>query len=319
MRQKKILFVTSNRLGDAVLTTGVLEHLISEEPDALVTIVCGHIPAEIFRSNPKVHLVVAIKKRKYSLHWWDAFKAIDGIYWDRIVDFRGSPLGFLPCRKRHIWSSPPDDEAKTLSNAKMIGLQQPIPPLIRTNGFHLRSDLTQALSDDPVLAIGPTANHPLKQWDADNYANLARSLTSETGILPGAKIMIFGAPGEEEQAEKVIGQLPAKQVLNFVGKTNPMEAAALISKAKLFIGNDSGLMHTALAVKVPTVALFGIGKPKVYGPIGPNSLCLVGSPAGEDITTKTVTDPNGQIKRIERLPLEVVLEQVQTFYQSLKE
>ena len=48
----RILFVTSNRLGDAVLSTGLLDHLLRTHPDARITIVCGAVAAGIFERMP---------------------------------------------------------------------------------------------------------------------------------------------------------------------------------------------------------------------------------------------------------------------------
>ena len=48
----RILFITSNRLGDAVLSTGLLDHLTGAYPDARLTIACGPLPAPLFRSVP---------------------------------------------------------------------------------------------------------------------------------------------------------------------------------------------------------------------------------------------------------------------------
>lgn len=310
---KRILFITSNRLGDAVLTTGILHHLIDENPDCQVTVVCGAIPASLFEAIPEVVKVITLKKRKYNLHWWDAYKKLDHFYWNMIVDFRGSPLSILPCGKRYFYTTKSDDEPKTLSNAKLLGLTEPVPPKIKVDG-----DLVAIEGADRFLAIAPTANHPLKMWDIENYRDLALSLTEENGLLAGAGILVLGAPGEEAQVLPLIEQLPKERTFNFVGKTNPLEAAALLSKAELFVGNDSGLMHTALAVDIPTVGLFGIGKPKVYGPIGPKSLCLTGTPAGQDITRLKSVSANGIETISEALPLNYVLEQVTSFYKNLQ-
>ena len=70
--------------------------------------------------------------------------------------------------------------------------------------------------------------------------------------MEGARIAVFGAPGEEAQAMPVVHALPEEQVIDLVGKTTPMEAATILSQCDLFVGNDSGLMHTAVAVDINT-------------------------------------------------------------------
>ncbi|MEH6475704.1 MAG: glycosyltransferase family 9 protein [Sneathiella sp.] len=313
---KRTLFITSNRLGDAVLTTGVLNYLIDLEPDVPVTVVCGHLPAEIFRSVKGVEKVVPISKRKYSLHWLDAFKQLEFGYWHRIVDFRGSPLGFLPARHHHLWKGGADHIHKTEANAKTIGVEYPLPPVIRTE--HRVSEKLGGLPEnEKILAIAPTANSYKKQWHYENFIALSTALIKSGGILENAKIIVLGAPGEEEQAMPVVEGLPQDRVINFVGKTTPLEAAQILSYCDLFVGNDSGLMHTAVAVNIPTVGLFGIGKPVVYRPWGEKSLCLIGEPAGERITRTIVSDDHGNEVIRETLPLNHVVSEVELFYRRI--
>jgi len=313
---KRTLFVTSNRLGDAVLTTGVLKHLIKMEPDVPITVVCGHLPREIFEAVNGVDSVIPISKRKYSLHWLEVLGKLGFNYWHRIIDFRGSPLGFLPTRHRHIWKGGSEHLHKVEANARVIGVDHPLPPSIvpQTENSKLRDRLP---ASERFLGIAPTANSPKKQWHHENFLKLASELTAENGIMAGAKIVVFGAPGEEAQAMPVVQNLPPEQVINFVGQTTPLQAAELLSYCSLFVGNDSGLMHTAVAVGIPTVGLFGIGKPVVYRPWGDKSLCLIGDPAGEQITRHYEMNNGEKTKYRETLPVDHVLRQIEAFYQNL--
>ncbi|MEH6405205.1 MAG: glycosyltransferase family 9 protein [Sneathiella sp.] len=278
-----------------------------------VTVVCGHIPKDIFEAIPGVEKVVAIKKKRYSLHWLVAAYNIGPHFWHRIVDFRSSLLGIFPARHHAMWKGGNDHIHKAVANAKLIGVDHPIPPLIKPTEAQSRwAEELLGLAQDtrPILALAPTANFHLKQWHYENYLGLAKALTAEDGILPGARIAIFGAPGEEAQALPVVEGLPEDQVINLVGKTSPMEAASILSKANLFVGNDSGLMHTAVAVQIPTVGLFGIGKPLVYGPWGDNSLCIKGSPAEEPIHLAPQEGHNV-------LPLNRVIREIEEFMGSI--
>jgi lipopolysaccharide export system permease protein len=56
----RILFITSTRIGDAVLSTGVLGHLIDRHPEARTTVVCGPAPASLFEALPNLERVIAI-------------------------------------------------------------------------------------------------------------------------------------------------------------------------------------------------------------------------------------------------------------------
>jgi ADP-heptose:LPS heptosyltransferase len=310
---KRTLFVASNRLGDAVLTTGVLHYLLETEPNVPITVICGNIQKTLFENIPGVERVIGIQKRRFSLHWPEVAVKLGPVFWYRIVDFRGSLLGFLPCRHRHIWRGGQDDIHKAVANAQLIGVNKPLPPHISPTEEELKNTgqwLGTSKPERPTLALAPTANFYQKQWHFENYIRLARDLTKAGAILEGARIAVFGAPGEEAQAMPVVEALPKDRVIDLVGKTTPMEAAAVLSQCALFIGNDSGLMHTAVAVHIPTVALFGIGKPAVYGPWGENSLCLKSKPPGTPITRPENASGNGED---EPLPYKYVFEQVEKF------
>ncbi|WP_288904162.1 glycosyltransferase family 9 protein [uncultured Sneathiella sp.] len=314
---KRTLFVASNRLGDAVLTTGVLHYLLETEPDIPITVICGEIPKSIFEAIPGVDRVISVKKRRFSLHWPEVAIALGPVFWHRIVDFRGSLLGFLPARHRHIWRGGQDDLHKVIANAQLIGHDRPLPSRISPTQEErdaTRKWLGPAEAQEQILALAPTANFYQKQWHFENYLRLAKELTAKGGILEGARVAVFGAPGEEAQAMPVVEALPVDQVIDLVGKTTPMEAAAVLSQCTLFVGNDSGLMHTAVAVGIPTVALFGIGKPAVYGPWGEKSLCLKSTPPGTPITRPAETSDANQE---EPLPFEYVLEEIDAFYRRI--
>jgi len=315
---KRTLFVTSNRLGDAVLTTGALQYLHELEPDIPITVVCGHLSAEIFANMAGVERVVAISKQKYSGHWLTAARELGFKFWHRIVDYRGSPLSLFPARHRHVWRGGADDVHKAIANARMLGLETPLPP--RLDPDMDDPDLLGPLEGAArILALAPTANFFKKQWHHDNYVALAQALTAEGAPLAGAKVVVLGAPGEEAQALPVVAGLPEDQVVDFVGKTTPLQAAKLIRRSDLFVGNDSGLMHTSVAVGRPTVGLFGIGKPAVYGPWGDKSLCLIGDPAGVPITRQVGTDDAGREVTTESLPPAKVIADVQAFMEQLPE
>ena len=65
----KILFVTSNRLGDAVLSTGLLDHLIRTHPDALITVVCGPVAEGVFERMPNRERTIVLRKLSWGRHW----------------------------------------------------------------------------------------------------------------------------------------------------------------------------------------------------------------------------------------------------------
>jgi ADP-heptose:LPS heptosyltransferase len=82
-------------------------------------------------------------------------------------------------------------------------------------------------------------------------------------------VIIVGGPGDRELAEEVrhlAGEL--EHVHNMAGELSFDELGALLERAAVFVGNDTGAMHLAAAVGTPTVAVFGPSDPRRYGPYG---------------------------------------------------
>jgi ADP-heptose:LPS heptosyltransferase len=120
----------------------------------------------------------------------------------------------------------------------------------------------------PVLALGPTANWRGKQWPGERFAELAARLTRPGAPLAGAHFAVFGGPGEELSAAPVLERLPREQTYDLVGKLSLLDVAACLKRCALYVGNDSGLMHMAAAVGIPTLGLFGPSRDGIYAPWG---------------------------------------------------
>ena len=88
----KCLFITSSRIGDAVLSTGLLSELIHSESHTAITVACGPAAAPLFGEMPKLDSVLIMDKRAASLHWFDLWKKCIGTKWGVIVDLRNSPV-----------------------------------------------------------------------------------------------------------------------------------------------------------------------------------------------------------------------------------
>src|SRR5438105_13293317 len=90
-----ILFVTATRIGDAVLSTGLLGYLIERYPHARLTIAAGPVAAPLFEAVPGLERIVVLEKRRWSLHWLPFYAAVATRRWDVVVDLRGSALAWL--------------------------------------------------------------------------------------------------------------------------------------------------------------------------------------------------------------------------------
>ena len=84
------------------------------------------------------------------------------------------------------------------------------------------------------------------------------------------KVVLFGSGSDVILADEILNAIKSDLINNLVGKLNIRQTAAVISKCKLFIGNDSGLLHVAASVGAPTISIFGPTAPWDKVPIGEN-------------------------------------------------
>jgi ADP-heptose:LPS heptosyltransferase len=266
----KVLFITSTRLGDAVLSTGLLDHLLNEYPEAKVTVACGPLPQSLFEGFPNVERIIPLKKEKRHGHWVKLWRCVIGTKWDMVIDLRDSAVSrLIRADKRFIFGKNIDKSKHKVEQAAqtMKLAHVPAPKLYFTPS---QKDFARALVPDgtPVIGVGPSANWIGKTWPAENFIDLVAWLTSDEGILPNARVVVFAAPGEEAQAEPVLQSISEDRRIDGIAKGNPAEVAASIARCDFYVGNDSGLMHAAAAAGVPTIGLFGPSYPHLYAPYG---------------------------------------------------
>ncbi len=114
----------------------------------------------------------------------------------------------------------------------------------------------------PVIGVSPGAAYGnAKRWLPERFAGAARRLAGETG----AAVAVFGAEGERELCEAVAKEAGGT---SFAGRTTLAEFIELAAACRLFLTNDSGSMHVATALGVPTVAVFGATDHTTTGPAG---------------------------------------------------
>lgn len=296
----RILFVTATRVGDAVLSTGLLSHLIERYPAARLTIACGHAAAPLFLETPNVERIVELVKRRAGLHWLTLWRIAARQRWHLVVDLRASLLSyFLLARQRRILR--PDERPihRVEALGELAGPGAPPAPRLFT-GPRQQAEAERLLPKGrPLLAIGPTAGWRGKEWRAERFAELARRLTAPNGILPAASIVVLGAAVERADAQPVIDALPPERCVDLVGEIDLLTAHAVLERCRFFVGNDSGLMHIAAAAGVPTLGLFGPSRETHYGPWGEHCAVvrtalsyeeLIGASGYDHRTTDTLMD-----------------------------
>ncbi len=134
-----------------------------------------------------------------------------------------------------------------------------------------------------IVALSPGAMYgEAKRWPAERFAALGDMAAERWG----ARVLVMGS-GKEISICKAVTSAMAASAVNLCGETSLNLAMAVIERCSMFVTNDSGLMHLAAALGVPTVAVFGSTDPVATGPRGPHT-CIVRHPVDCSPCFKTV-------------------------------
>jgi heptosyltransferase II len=121
--------------------------------------------------------------------------------------------------------------------------------------------------DAPLVAVAPAAAYGLaKEWPLVRHAALIDLMAARFG----AEVILVGTPAERSKCEQVAATSQAGAMVA-AGETTVGELIALLSLCNGFAGNDSGAMHLAAALWLPTVGIFGSTNPLRTGPTGPKA------------------------------------------------
>ena len=135
-----------------------------------------------------------------------------------------------------------------------------------------RAQRLQLPLEKPLLALCPGAEFGgAKCWPTDHYAQLADVYTEQ-----GWNVVIFGSANDMPVAQSLLAlSHRSEDIIDLSGKTSLAEAVDLLSLARAVVSNDSGLMHIAAALGVPTVVIYGPTSPDFTPPLSNQAVTLV--------------------------------------------
>ncbi|RZJ04176.1 MAG: glycosyltransferase family 9 protein [Brevundimonas sp.] len=297
----EVLIIANSMIGDVILTTGAIEAITRRHPEARFTVVCSPATRGLFGALTGVAEVFPLIKRKRGGHWFDLFRRLGGRRWEAVYDFRGTVFSrFLKGPKAspvRATGAPP--EHKVVEAASILGAgSPPLSPVIWMTGSEAADVPARVESaGSALLILGPGASRIGKTWPAARFAEAARFLTSRGGEMEGALVVVTGGPMDREAALEIGAALPKGAVLDMTG-ADLIRTSAVMGRARLFVGNDSGMMHLAAASGAPTLGLFGPTDERLYGPWGSRTAAV--RPAGVSFdfgkTSKTVSKDHCQME-----------------------
>ena len=295
---KRILVVKLDHLGDVILATPVFSNLRQTYPNAELHALTGTWSRVVLERHPEVRTVIDYNSPTFcrtgqSTSLKQAFQLYRKLRhekYDLIVELRGdwrtAGFSFLRLTPHRLSRAALQIENKlglsrfsgthettrnldVLRHAGILTSIQTATFLVTTEEKKWASDFLATYKIDkqyPLLAIHPGSPIPLKRWLPERYAELADWLISEKETQ-----VLFVGVQDEVPIITEIQRLMQERTINIAGETTLTQLASILHTCNVFIGNDSGPMHLAAAVGIPTIGLYGPGDPTRFAPIGTQS------------------------------------------------
>ena len=208
--EKTLLFITSNPIGDVVLTTGLLSHVMESYPGIRVSVATGPLSAPLFSDLPGLeHTYILRRDRRYR-HWRALWWLQRGRVWDVVADLRSSVFGYLiRARRRFVYHKRRGRVVHRLAELGRLVGREDAPPLPRLWVSAERRAEAARLLPEPVLAIGPGATYLGKAWPASKYGELARRLTGAGRPVGRCRCRIVRRPGRTQHRRADSGHVAA--------------------------------------------------------------------------------------------------------------
>lgn len=295
MSFSKILVRATNWVGDAVMSLPALRALRERFPGAEISILAKPWVGDLYRREPFCHRLISYDPRGFRAKW-RAARELAPLGFDCAIllqnAFEAAAVAYIAGIPERIGYAR-DGRSALLTQAIRVPRRGEIPRHERFYYLELlrRAGILDALPDndlirlegaaaarqageerfrvlgmgDVVIGVSPGAAYgTAKRWLPERFADAANRLARELD----ASVAIFGSEQERALCDTVTAALnvPSR---NLAGETTLAEFIELAAACRVYLTNDSGAMHIASALGVPTVAIFGATDDAGTGPTGP--------------------------------------------------
>jgi ADP-heptose:LPS heptosyltransferase len=286
----RILLTQLRRIGDVLMTTPSVRALRQAFPAARIVYLTESPAHELFRHNHHVDEVWTSPLKTSLLDRLALLRRLRAERFDLAIDFFSNPYSALLTRlsgaRRRVGFAfrgrglaytdpvplPAGRQYAALDKAALltplgVPLGSPLPelPLGEAERIYAARQLAAlgVKEGELLVAMCPVSRQPYKIWPVERYAALADELIARHG----AQVLLIWGPGEEHfigavraaMRERALPDYPLPPLL---------ELAALLERCTLFVGNDGGPRHFAIAVGTPSVGIFGRPYPENWTPPG---------------------------------------------------
>ncbi len=251
----KIFIELPSWLGDAVMTSPTIENLVNFFVDVEITLMGSLVAIEALQEHPKVIKTYVLDKNYFNLY--KTVKSLDEF--DLFLSFRSSFRSrflkfWMPSKRKYQFK-----KAKFIKGHQVEKYNYFVNESLNINTIpgklKLHFEARGKVKNKKLLGINPGASYgSSKRWYPEEFANVACELSNEYDII------IFGGPDEKDIAQDIERCLIEKDVYNYqnlAAKTSIKELIVQISNLDLCITGDSGPMHLAAALQIPSITIFG--------------------------------------------------------------
>ncbi len=273
----KILVLRFSSLGDIIMATAMVRCLREAHPTAQIDMVVREDFFDLIKDNPHLNQKMGLSRIEGWRGLFELAKTLRSERYDYVYDAHRSLrtrllMPFIFPQRAAYFNKQYLRRALALTFKLRIldkkrMLERYVEPLkkwgVTYDGkgpelFLSDATRTKALAkfgvnrEKPWIGIIPSAQWPGKRWPLPYFRNVIERLIAETN----ASLIIFGGPGDSFCGDLVRG-LPADRVMNTQGQLGIGESAALIERCQLVVANDTGLMHIADSLNIPSVLMLG--------------------------------------------------------------
>ena len=261
---ENITVVKWDEIGDMVNALHVFDALREQFPNACITVLCKPFVSTLLEGNPSVHRVVtrtdALPKDP---ELWVELRGTWQTLWKSLFSGVKRRLDRGTVRFKQRVNQPHEQITNWRIIEPVLDRQEEITTQLFIESKHVQSaeDILTKLNLKQFAIIHPGGRSPLRRWPAERFGRLAEFIHQTFGI----KSLIIGVQEELDVLSEVEKHGKGSAVA-YVSNQPLMTFAAIIQRAKLFIGNESGPLQIADALGLPSVSIFGPGVKNVFYP-----------------------------------------------------
>ena len=295
MSELSICIMRLSAIGDVTHVLPVIHAIRAQLPQAKITWIIGKLEARLLDGLPGVELVVFDKKGGFAAIW-QLRKRLKDRKFDVLLHMQVAARANLLSklvksprrigwdksrwRDRHQWFinqsvQVPEGQHQVeafLAFARALDLAVGPPqwnlPVSAENTRWAKDILGEG---PPILMISPCSSHPLRNWQAVRYAQVADHAIAKLGM----RVVLTGGPSDlEKTTGQEIEAAMQHKPQNLIGKDTICQSVALLKQAAVVISPDSGPAHLASAVGTPVIGLYAATPSKRSGPYNSLELCV---------------------------------------------